>query len=181
MVDFETSSSKCEVPKSNSWKYTSFSKTMALQREPFLTTFYIINLSPLLVTKKGFMAIIILSNYQQCPLPLRIPFWRIATSMNFLIGPLDQGETQTHYHSSLFVVMQRDSRNVTPRRFRGLGSLDQGENQTYYSSSLCMVMQRDSRNVTPRRFRRLSPLDQGETQTHYPSSLFMVLICRDIL
>ena len=64
MVDFETSSSKLEVSKSNSWIITSFSKTMALQREPFLTMFYTINLSPLLVTKKGFMPIIILSNYQ---------------------------------------------------------------------------------------------------------------------
>ena len=70
MVDLETSSSKSEVSKSNSWKVTSFSKTMALQREPLLTIFYTINLSPLLVTKKGFMPIIILSNYQQCPLPL---------------------------------------------------------------------------------------------------------------
>ena len=64
MVDFETSSSKSEVSKSNSWKVTSFSKTMALQREPFLTMFYTINLYPLLVTKKGFMLIIFLSNYQ---------------------------------------------------------------------------------------------------------------------
>ena len=71
MVDLKTSSSKLEVLKSNSWKITSFSKTMALQREPFLTMFYTINLSPLLVTKKVFMLIIILSNYQQCPLPLR--------------------------------------------------------------------------------------------------------------
>ena len=64
MVGFETSSSKLEVSKSNSWKITSFSKTMALKRAPFLTMFYTINLSPLLVTKKGFMLIIILSNYQ---------------------------------------------------------------------------------------------------------------------
>ena len=56
--------------KSNSWKITSFSKTLALQREPFLTMFYTINLSPLLVTKTGFMLITILSNYQECPLPL---------------------------------------------------------------------------------------------------------------
>ena len=70
MVDFETSRSKSEVSKSNLGKITSFSKTMALQREPFLTMFYTNNLSPLLVTKKGFMLIIILSNYQQCPLPL---------------------------------------------------------------------------------------------------------------
>ena len=67
MVDFETSSSKSEVSKSNSWKIPSFSKTMALQREPFLTMFYTINLSPLLVTKKCFMLIIFLSNYQQFP------------------------------------------------------------------------------------------------------------------
>ena len=70
MLDFETSSSKLEVSKSNSWKITSFSKTTSLQRELFLTMFYTINLSPLLIIKKGFMMIIILSNYQNCPLPL---------------------------------------------------------------------------------------------------------------
>ena len=51
MVDFETSSSKSEVSKSNSWIMTSFSKATSLQREPFLTMFYTTNLSPLLVTK----------------------------------------------------------------------------------------------------------------------------------
>ena len=35
MLDFETSNSKSEVAKSNSWKISSFSKTMALQKEPF--------------------------------------------------------------------------------------------------------------------------------------------------
>ena len=64
LVDFETSRSKPEVSKSNSWKIMSFSKTMALQRDLFLTMFYTINLSPLLVTKKGFMLNIISSNYQ---------------------------------------------------------------------------------------------------------------------
>ena len=63
MLDFETSNSKLEVSK-NSWKITSFSKNTSLQRELFLTMFYTINLSPLLVTKKGFVMIIILSNYQ---------------------------------------------------------------------------------------------------------------------
>ena len=66
MLDFRTSKSNSEVSKSNSWKITSFSKTMLLQRELFLTLFYTINISPLLVTKEGFMLIIILSN----PLPL---------------------------------------------------------------------------------------------------------------
>ena len=64
MVDFETSNSKSKVSKSNWWKINSFSRTTSLQREPFLTMFYTINLSPLLVTKKGFVLIIILSNYQ---------------------------------------------------------------------------------------------------------------------
>ena len=65
MVDFETSSSKSEVSKSNLWKITSFSNSMALQRELFLTMFYTINLSPLLVTKKGFMLMSnFMSNYQ---------------------------------------------------------------------------------------------------------------------
>ena len=59
MLDFETSNSKSEVSKSNSWKITSFSKTTSLQRELFLTMFYTINLSPVLVIKKGFMLIII--------------------------------------------------------------------------------------------------------------------------
>ena len=67
MVDFETSSSKSGLEIKFVEK-TSFSKTMALQREPFLTTFYTINPSPLLVATKGFKLIIILSNYQ-CPLP----------------------------------------------------------------------------------------------------------------
>ena len=64
MVDFETSHSKSEVSKSNSWKITSFSKTTSLQRALFLTMFFTINLSPFLVIKKGFMIIIILSKYQ---------------------------------------------------------------------------------------------------------------------
>ena len=64
MLDFETSKSYSEVSKSNSWKTTSFSKTTLLQREPFLTMFYTINLCPLLVTKYGFMLIVTLSNYQ---------------------------------------------------------------------------------------------------------------------
>ena len=51
MLEFETSNSKSEVSKSNTWKITSFSKTTSLQREPFLTMFYTINISPLLVTK----------------------------------------------------------------------------------------------------------------------------------
>ena len=65
MLDFETSSSKSEVSKSNSWKITSFSKTTPLHGGgAFLTMFYTTNLSPLLITKSGFMLIIILSNYQ---------------------------------------------------------------------------------------------------------------------
>ena len=51
MLDFETSTSNSAVSKSNSWKITPFSKTTPFQREPFLTTFYTINPSPLLVTK----------------------------------------------------------------------------------------------------------------------------------
>ena len=51
MLDFETSTSKSEVSKSNSMRMTSFSKTTSLQREQFLIIIYNINLSPLLVTK----------------------------------------------------------------------------------------------------------------------------------
>ena len=47
----ETSKSQSEVSKSNSWKITSFSKTMLLKRELFLTMLYTINSSLLLVTK----------------------------------------------------------------------------------------------------------------------------------
>ena len=51
MLDFGTSKSNSEVSKSNSWKITSFLKTTLLQREPVLTMFYTINVSPLPVTK----------------------------------------------------------------------------------------------------------------------------------
>ena len=51
MLDFVHSKSNSEVLKSNSWKITYFSKTTPLQREPFLTMFYTINLSPSLITK----------------------------------------------------------------------------------------------------------------------------------
>ena len=71
MLDFETSNSKLEVSKSNSWKITSFSITTSLQREPFLTMFYTINLSPLLVSKLVLMLRNILNNYQKCPVPLK--------------------------------------------------------------------------------------------------------------
>ena len=64
MLDFQTSKSSSDVSKSNSWRITSFSKTTLLQSEPFLTMFYTINLSPLLVTKKGCMLVIIVSNYK---------------------------------------------------------------------------------------------------------------------
>ena len=51
ILGFETSNSKSEVSKSNSWKIASFSKTTLLQMEPFLIMFYTFNSSPLLVTK----------------------------------------------------------------------------------------------------------------------------------
>ena len=52
MLAFETSKSNSEVSKSISWNIISLSNTTSLQREPFLTIFYTINLSQLLVTKK---------------------------------------------------------------------------------------------------------------------------------
>ena len=57
MLDFEASNSKSVVSKSNLWKIASFSKTTILQREPFLTMFYTINLSSsLLVYQVSFYA-----------------------------------------------------------------------------------------------------------------------------
>ena len=64
-LDFETSNSKSEVSKSNSWKIDSFVKTTLLQREPFfwcIVLYY--RQLPILVTKLGFMLRINLSNYQ---------------------------------------------------------------------------------------------------------------------
>ena len=59
-------------------KLLHFSKNTLPQRELFLTMFYTINLSPLLVIKKVFMMIIITSNYQLCPLPSNQPnFWTV--------------------------------------------------------------------------------------------------------
>ena len=97
MVDFETSSSKSEVSKSNSWKITSFLRTMALQREPFLTMFDIINLSPLLVTKKSFTLIIILSNYQKCPLPLNHPYQQNFPSLSKAAASTTKATLQFQY------------------------------------------------------------------------------------
>ena len=62
-LDFGTSA---EVSKSNQifyWEITFFSKSTLLQGEPFLTKFYTINSSPLLVTKYAFMLPNMLSNY----------------------------------------------------------------------------------------------------------------------
>ena len=87
MVGFETSNSKYEVSKSNSWKITPFSKTTSLQREPFLTMFYTFDLSPILTTKSGFMLTIILSYYQFCPLPLNV-----SHSFHILQVPLSKME-----------------------------------------------------------------------------------------
>ena len=71
MVDFETSSSTSEVSKSNLWKITSFSKNYGTSEGAVShNVSYHQPLSPLLATKKGFMLIIILNNYQECPLPL---------------------------------------------------------------------------------------------------------------
>ena len=58
MLDFETSNSKSEVSKSNSNYVTSEG---AVSHD---VLYYQFNLSPLIVTKKGFMLIIILSDYQ---------------------------------------------------------------------------------------------------------------------
>ena len=60
---------------------------MALYRVPVRTMFYTINLSPLLVIKKGFMLIIILSIYQSCPLPLKF----LRKSSKFYIFNLTSG------------------------------------------------------------------------------------------
>ena len=53
MLDFETSNSKSEVSKSNSWKITFFLNVLI---------YFIINTSQLLVTKKGFKLITISSD-----------------------------------------------------------------------------------------------------------------------
>ena len=47
MIDFETPKSNSEVSNSNLLKITSLSKTTLLQREPLLTMFYTITLTPI--------------------------------------------------------------------------------------------------------------------------------------
>ena len=59
--------------KSTSLKSTSFSKPTYRQREPFLALLYTIISSPLLVTN-FILKIIVLSDKQQCPLPLTTSF-----------------------------------------------------------------------------------------------------------
>ena len=45
LIVFDTSKSKSNVSKSKSWKITSFSKSMSVQKDLFLTMFYTTNLS----------------------------------------------------------------------------------------------------------------------------------------
>ena len=62
MLDFETSKSKSDVSKSNSWKITDFLKTTSLQWEQF----FILPTSPHGITRYQvrFMLMTILSNDQ---------------------------------------------------------------------------------------------------------------------
>ena len=64
ILDFKTPKSNFEVSKSNSnifmKNYLTLSKTTLLQREPFLTMFYNINSSPLIINKEVFMITIFL-------------------------------------------------------------------------------------------------------------------------
>ena len=64
MLEFETSADVFNSIQIFKREKTSFSKTVLLQREPFLRLFYTFNSSPLLDTKKVFMQTNILSNYQ---------------------------------------------------------------------------------------------------------------------
>ena len=65
MVDFVTSSSKSEVLKSNSWENCFFLENYVTSEGAVShNVVYYFILSPLLVTKYGFMLIIILSNYE---------------------------------------------------------------------------------------------------------------------
>ena len=66
MLDFETSKFEFWGLEIKFVEITSFLKTMLLQREPFLTMFYTYTsiLSPLLITKEGFMLRVMLSTYQ---------------------------------------------------------------------------------------------------------------------
>ena len=130
MVDFETSSSKLEISKSNSWKITSISKTTPLQREPFLTMFYTANLSPLLLTKWGLMLIIILSNYQKCPLPVayrRCEPWRHSKTITWF-ACIPSGKTfvfwqparkcmQSYHDYTSFCPAKHDVNSVNRGRF----------------------------------------------------------------
>ena len=60
--------------------------------------YYTMNLSPLLVTKKGFMLIIILSNYQQCPLPLNRT--KTLVSANAAASTLHYIYSDTKFHTT---------------------------------------------------------------------------------
>ena len=68
--------------------YLKFSKTKSLQREPFLTVFYTINLSPLLVTKRCFMLIEI---FEKLPV--------VSTAFNVLYYPLPRRKIDNQGHT----------------------------------------------------------------------------------
>ena len=84
-----------------------------LRGELFFTMFYTgINSSPLLVTKKVFMLTIILSNYQQYPVPLRAAqhhtFLHVHINKVSNLTPLDPSHTS---HTTEGTCYQRDLGN----------------------------------------------------------------------
>ena len=104
MLDFETSSSTCksEVSKPNSWK-CCFSRKLHYFRGSCLSQcFYTINLSPLLVIKKGFLIIIILYNYQQCPLPILYSNYLVMSMTINVMSMTLVGTFVINYYFSFF-------------------------------------------------------------------------------
>ena len=63
-LDFETSNSKSEVSEIKFMENYFLLENYVTSEGAFLTMFCTINLSPLLITKRGFMTIMILSHYQ---------------------------------------------------------------------------------------------------------------------
>ena len=69
LLDFETSNSKSEVSKSNSWEinYFLFEKYVTSEGAISHNVLYYQTLPITRITKKGFLIIISLGTYQQCP------------------------------------------------------------------------------------------------------------------
>ena len=87
---------------------------MLLQREQFLTIFYTINSSPMLVSKSVFKLIFVSSNYQTCTFPLKehVDLDRSCWSLKTVCYKMQMIHTNVSQNCTVFLLPRRLTRSV---------------------------------------------------------------------